>query len=222
MQHNYLIALREILEANFHAQNAQQMERYMKGHFEFYGLKQAPRRNLFKTYMKENPLPDETELISIVEEMWEQPQREFQYCGIELLMKFKKTWKKSLIETLEFMIVTKSWWDTVDYIAGHLVGVYFQKFPEQTDAIIAMWVRSDNIWLNRVAIIFQLKYKENTNEKLLFDCCKRHLGSKEFFIQKAIGWALRQHTKINPEVVIDFVENHKLAPLSKREALRLL
>ena len=117
------------------------------------------------------------------------------------------------------MIVHKSWWDTVDATAKY-VGVFFKKHPHLTKPTTLRWITSDNRWLQRMAIIFQLAYKKETDVDLLFEYVLRKADSEEFFIQKAIGWALRQYAKIDAAEVKRFVEVTDLKPLSKREALK--
>ncbi len=117
------------------------------------------------------------------------------------------------------MIVNKSWWDSVDTTAKW-VGVFFKKHPDLTKVTTERWITSDNIWLQRMSIIFQLAYKKDTDVNLLFDYVLRKADSEEFFIQKAIGWALRQYAKIDAQRVKTFVNSHEFAPLSRREALK--
>ena len=121
----------------------------------------------------------------------------------------------------EFMIINKSWWDTVDMIASHLVGTHFKRFPGLIPAYTEKWMASGNFWLQRTALLFQLKYKKETDVELMSDLIKRLAGEKEFFIRKAIGWVLREYSKTDPEIVINFVENQQLSNLSRTEALKV-
>lgn len=123
---------------------------------------------------------------------------------------------------LEELIITKSWWETVDLTATNYVGSYFQKFPEQIDPIITKWRNSSNIWLNRTCLIFQLKYKNEVDFELLKSLIIQYQGNPEFFIQKAIGWSLRQYSKSNSEAVKVFVEEIELKGLARREAVKYL
>ena len=142
-----------------------------------------------------------------------------QYFGLETVQKALKTQSPEFIDFLEELILTKSWWDTVDWIAK-LVGIHFRQFPDLIKPVTERWMDSGNIWLQRVSMIFQLMYKEKTDAELMFGYIRRLSGSKEFFIQKGAGWALRQYSKTNPDAVLHFVENNKVAPLTKREALK--
>jgi 3-methyladenine DNA glycosylase AlkD len=125
---------------------------------------------------------------------------------------------------IENIILTKSWWDTVDWLAGHAVGTYLNLYPEKKINVLSRWSDSENIWLIRSCIIFQLFYKEQTDTKLLEDMILGHTGTNEFFINKASGWALRQYSKTNPQWVIDFVNSHVdvLDKLTCTEALKWL
>jgi 3-methyladenine DNA glycosylase AlkD len=119
------------------------------------------------------------------------------------------------------MITHKSWWDTVDSVS-HIVGMQFRRYPETREQHLAKWRASNNIWLRRTAILFQLDYKIETDFELLCEIIRENLNSKEFFINKAIGWALRQYARVDPKAVKKFVDSMPLHPLSKREALKNL
>ncbi|MDP2423568.1 MAG: DNA alkylation repair protein [Bacteroidales bacterium] len=162
-----------------------------------------------------------SELNELLGILWQQPQREFQYVGIDFAERLLKKLGEEAISTIEFMITQKSWWDTVDWVASHHAGTYFQLFPQHVATKTESWACSDNMWLQRSALLFQLKYKAQTDEALLFDYITRLKSSKAFFIRKAIGWSLREYSKTSPERVIRFLEkNNDLAGLSRREALK--
>jgi 3-methyladenine DNA glycosylase AlkD len=139
-----------------------------------------------------------------------------------ILEKFGKKTTREFIDLYVFMITTKSWWDTIDYIAANLVGKHFSRYPDQIPAYTEKWMNSGNFWLQRSALLFQLKYKKETDLNLLFDFIERLAHEDEFFIRKAIGWALREYSKTDPETVIKFVESHDLKPLSRKEALKVI
>ena len=120
------------------------------------------------------------------------------------------------------MIINKSWWDTIDFLSPKIVGEYFKLYPETIENQIEKWLHSNNIWLQRSCLIFQLKYKETLNTQLLAHIIQFLLGSKEFFINKAIGWILREYSKTNPQWVIKFVYTNNLNTLSKREAFKFI
>lgn len=215
---NYFKKLYDLFKSNRNDLNAAPMKAYMKNHFEFFGVKATERRMIVKKFIVDHGLPEnKTEFIKLC---WSCPEREMQISGMEILYKMKKNIKREDIELLEFMIINKSWWDSVDFIAANNVGHYFFTFPEEIKNIKGVWSQSENIWLNRTCILFQLKYKEYTDFKLLQTFIHRHKYSKEFFIQKAIGWALRQYAKTSPKEVRSFVAETELKPLSRREALK--
>jgi 3-methyladenine DNA glycosylase AlkD len=201
---------------------AEAMQQYMRNQFEFLGVNSPKRKTIEKAFYKQNGLPQYADLADIVTEAWATDEREIQYFAMDLVERMRKYWQPDVIVLIEMMLVKKSWWDTVDFVASHLVGQYFEKFPAERIAITSRWNTSDNMWLQRSSIIFQLFYKKNTDTYLLFSHIRTHIGSKEFFLQKAIGWALRQHTRTDADLVKDFVNTHDLAPLSRKEALKLL
>lgn len=168
---------------------------------------------------KENGLPQGEDLKQLVRLCFQDEHREMHYFGLETLQKSLKNQPPECIDFLEELILTRSWWDTVDWI-NKLVGLHFRRFPALIKPVTERWMGSGNIWLQRVSMIFQLTYKEKTDTALLFDYIRRIAGSKEFFLQKGAGWALRQYAKTNPQAVIDFVNSTKLAALTRREALK--
>lgn len=214
------------LEEDFKKQGdrniAEKQESYLKNQFELYGIPTPLRKETQKPFLLKNNLPLKSELTKITEELWAKPQREFQYFAIDLNRKYLKKIEFQDIELFELMITNKSWWDTVDLIATNLVGTYFKLFPEQIFPVTEKWMDSGNMWLQRTCLIFQLKYKEEIDNKLLSDYILLLKDTNEFFINKAIGWILREYTRTNPQWVIDFVKTYELSNLSKREALRLI
>ncbi len=209
-------------ERNANAEVALGQKAYMKNHFEFYGIKSPIRREVQKPFLKTDYLPPKADLENIVKALWGKPQREFQYFSQELTFKFVKQIGEGDIDLFEFMVLHKSWWDTVDYISPKLIGEYFKCYPAQRDKFIEKWIASGNLWLQRSAILFQLNYKEELDTEFLTYVINSLLGSKEFFINKAIGWILRQYGKVNPDWVIGFANKTQLAKLSEKEALRLI
>jgi 3-methyladenine DNA glycosylase AlkD len=148
-------------------------------------------------------------------------KREGIYSAIEFAEKAHKHWEEEAIDFLTKLILHRSWWDTVDAIAP-LIGIYFEKFPEKRDAYIAQWMESGNFWLWRICLLFQKRYKQDTDEQLLYALCVKLAGEKEFFIRKGMGWALREYSYVNPESVRDFVEKSPLSALTKKEALKAI
>jgi 3-methyladenine DNA glycosylase AlkD len=183
-------------------------------------LKSPVRRALQQQFFKANGMPEVNDIENIINELWNKPEREYQYFAMDLLVKMKNKLPIETIKLYEKLIITKSWWDTVDLIAAKLIGNHINRFRE-TESLTEKWSTHENMWLRRSALLYQLKYKSNTDTHLLSKYINQNLGSKEFFINKAIGWVLREYSKTNPQYVIDFVNNHPtLSNLSKREALK--
>lgn len=194
----------------------------MRDQFPFFGIKSPQRKALMKQFLAEHgPMPI-AEAEEILLSLWAQPERECQYVAMDQLDKVRKKLPSSTIALVETLLTTKSWWDTVDLLASHDVGYFFKHYPETQSVYLPQWRQSDNLWLRRTAILFQLHYKKQTDEALLFEIVRENLGATEFFINKAIGWALRNYSKVNETAVVTFVKNTDLAPLSEKEALKWL
>jgi 3-methyladenine DNA glycosylase AlkD len=202
---------------------AEGMAVYMKSQFVYFGIPAPVRKKIFVEYKPALiSFIKQGQLEPIILLMWEYDEREWQYCAVELLLACKKYWTAGTIELIERLILSKSWWDTVDHLGGKISGLFFKQFPRERETRINSWIHHPKMWLNRSAIIHQLTYKEKTKVDLLLACITPHVHSKEFFHRKAIGWALRQYSRTDPKKVIDIVNSIPLSPLSKKEALRLI
>lgn len=218
---NFINELENNLRSQANRELAIPMENYMKNNFSFLGIKTEERRAIFKTNYEKYKTDIKTNFRTIAWELFNKKEREFHQCAIDLLVKeFKKNYILEDIQFIENLIIKNSWWDSVDVVAKYLLGGYLKQFPNKTYNVIEHFSNSENMWLNRSAIIFQLSYKEKTNFDLLKSECEKHKESKEFFIQKAIGWALRDYSRFNPIGVSEYVNSTNLKPLSQREALR--
>ncbi|MDX1909923.1 MAG: DNA alkylation repair protein [Saprospiraceae bacterium] len=198
---------------------AQGQMAYMRHQFEFFGLKMPVWTPLTKTIHAEQGIPQGEDLKMLVRLCFADEHREMHYFALETFQKTLKKQRAEAIDFLEELILTRSWWDTVDWI-NKLVGIHFRRYPALIQPTVERWMASGNIWLQRVCLIFQLTYKDKTDAALLFDLIRRVSDSKEFFLQKGAGWALRQFAKTNPTAVLEFVHNNQLAPLTRREALK--
>lgn len=222
MQNPYLKALTDWLAQHADAENAAPMAKYMRDQFAFLGIKTPQRRELVHTFLKTHGQPPVDQLELTVLALWALPEREYQYTALALLEKRLKKLPPDAAQLFETLITTKSWWDTVDTLAGSFVGPHFRRHPQAQAAYLPRWRQSKNMWLRRTAILFQLKHKTQTNVPLLFAIITENLGSDEFFINKAIGWALREYSKTDATAVRTFVQQTDLHPLSQREALKWL
>ncbi len=220
--HPYISLLQKIFHRNRNQSNAVAMKAYMRDQFSFFGIKSTPRRALSSEYMKSACLPEGAELRKIISELWIMPEREYQYFAIELLIKTKSQWNKKDSDLFEHLITNNPWWDTVDYLSSWVIGPWLQMFPNKIKPLTGKWNNSDNIWLQRMSLLFQLKYKEHLDTKLLTKYILKLSKSKEFFIQKAIGWVLREYSKTDPEWVKNFLMENEIMPLSMREAKKVI
>ena len=218
---SFIEQLTKLLQEESDKENAAYMKDYMRGQFEYFGVKTSPRREILKKVIaeKKEELTQNTREITIA--LYKLPQREFHMCATEIFEKhLRKRYTLEDIDIIEQLIIQNSWWDTVDFIAKQILGNYLIVHKAEIPKVISKFSSSKNMWLNRSAILFQLGYKNNTEEGLLFEQCTIHKDSNEFFIQKAIGWALREYGKTNPKSVLNFVNLTRLKPLSHREAIR--
>jgi 3-methyladenine DNA glycosylase AlkD len=216
----YIGSLRKLYEDNANPEVAEGMQKYLRNLFTCYGIYNPRRKEIHREFFKKQGLPPDDHYDEITRKLWDLPQRDFQYFGMILLEKARKKASPERIELYEFTIINKSWWDTVDFIAAWLVGEQFRLYPALIPEYTRKWMSSGNIWLQRTCLIFQLKYKQLTNTELMAGFIEELAGSKEFFIRKAIGWAMREYSKTNPQWVKGFIENHDLSPLSRKEALK--
>ena len=209
------------LEENRNELLAESMSKYMQDKFRFLGVRGATRTEIYKKYF---PDARKTKTIDwdFVENCWNKEEREFQYVVVYYLKAMQKFLKREDISRLKYLIVTKSWWDTVDLLAK-VVGSLIIRI-EEYDQIMLEWSKDSNIWLRRVAILYQLSLKDKVDEIILDKILVNNLGDSEFFINKAIGWALRDYSKYNPEWVREFIKKNmdNMANLSIREASKYI
>lgn len=217
----YLSHVKHIFQEEGRPEVAEGQMRYLRNQFEFYGLKMPAWMALAKQIFKEQDLFDGEELKEFARLCFEEEHREIHYVALEMVQRKLKKQPEDFIDFLEELILSKSWWDTVDWI-NKLVGIHFKRYPSLIRPTTEKWMASGNIWLQRVCLIFQLFYKQETDQELLFEYILRLADSREFFIQKAAGWALRQYSRVEPQTVEDFINSQALAPLTKREGLRLI
>lgn len=204
-------------------ENAAPMQAYMKNIALFLGIKAPERKALQKEIFRHYsglPFPG---LEAVLRLLMAQPEREFHYLAVEWLYHRRKDFRADTIILIETLLTTKSWWDTVDFLAARCLGIWAKMFPNDAPSVIARFLQSTDFWLNRSAMLHQLHYREKTDTKLLTATLEPHLTSREFFLRKAIGWALRQYARTNPGWVVAFVDAHpEMSGLSRREALRAM
>ncbi len=215
-----LARLRRELAAAGDARVAAGARAYMKSSMPYHGVAAAPMRAIFQRAFADLDLPSADRWRSAVLHMWRRARfREERYAAIELSGD-RRFQTLDALPMYEEMIVTGAWWDFVDVVAKHRLGPLLRASPTSMRRTMLAWSRSENIWKRRSAILCQLAFKEDTDLDLLYACIAPSLSSPEFFLRKAIGWALRQYAWTDPSEVRRYVRTHELAPLSRREALK--
>jgi 3-methyladenine DNA glycosylase AlkD len=199
------------------------MAAYMRDQFPFLGLSASTRRALARTALTGLPKPTEPELAEIARGCWARDEREFQQFACDYLTTHLGVPGPDFLRVAEDLITTKSWWDTVDPLATRFVGGLVRRHPTLT-ARMDDWSESDNLWLIRTAILHQLHYGAETDTTRLFAYCTRQAAHQDFFIRKAIGWALRHYARTDPGAVRAYLSDQatRLSPLSLREATKHL
>jgi 3-methyladenine DNA glycosylase AlkD len=216
----YIKNIKHVFSQNSDKEKGYAMSKYMRFNFEYHGINSPTRKELQKEFLKDNPLSEIENLEEVINKLWDLPQREYQYFAMEIMHKLTSNQDSSFIDFLEKLILKKSWWDSIDFISPTLLGELFKKYPGKIEYNIEKWMNSGNFWLQRSCILFQLKYKNETNFDLLKSLIYKLKDEKEFFIRKAIGWSLREYSKTNPDAVLNFIENTELSKLSRTEGLK--
>lgn len=216
-----LIRIKETFRRNENRVKAIQMEAYMRDQFKFLGIQSKERSYLLRPIWVDHKEEIKSNWKELIEQLWSFEHREFQMVAMELMKKFQKI---IVIQDLDFLIHlvrSKSWWDTVDFLASNPIGYVVMCNRDKQKALVEEWIKDEDFWIQRVALIHQLKYKMNVDLELLFYCVKQVKDSKEFFLRKGAGWALREASKKYPLEIKDFVHQHpELSSLTKREALK--
>ncbi|WP_133915290.1 DNA alkylation repair protein [Streptomyces sp. NBC_00582] len=203
------------------AERAAAMRAYMKDVAPFLGLPTPERRALSRTVLAGTSRPTEADCTAIALRCWALPEREYHYFAVDYLRRHAGRCSSAFLPVTHRLITTTSWWDTVDLLAAHVVGVLVEADPRLT-ATMDAWIADDDLWVARTALLHQLRHKDRTDADRLFAYCLRQSGHPDFFIRKAIGWCLREYAKTDPDAVRDFLvrERGRFAPLTVREALK--
>lgn len=212
--------LMEAFYQNSNPERASGMAAYMKNQFSFLGLTKPERVALQRAFLNQAKKTAAVDWAFIMR-LWGLPEREFQYLALDYLLALSNRLQKEDIDKLEVLITHKSWWDTVDNLAI-ITGILCAAYPELVASHMIKWSEDPNIWLVRISVLFQLKYKKETNTEVLSRIIRKNSDTKEFFINKAIGWALREYSKTNKEWVKAFIEDSRLHPLSVREGSKYI
>lgn len=214
MELNELILL---LESHRNVENQNWMEKYMRNQFPFLGIKTPERRELAKEYLKNLKVLSMDDVITL----YNKGEREYKYVAIGILTKFQKDLSNQEFDQIKELSLIEPWWDTIDSIAPLIYGPMALRDKEVKEKLRGL-VYEDSIWLRRISILFQLKYKDKMDEALLAEAILSNADTREFFIDKAIGWVLREYSKTNPGFVREFIRNHKLSTLSVKEGSKYI
>lgn len=201
---------------------SQAMAKYMRDKFTFLGISSPDRKQVVKEYIPRLRSLDQLARAEIILALWQQEEREYQYGAMDLYIACKSKLAEEDMDVVIHLLSTKQWWDTIDLLASHLVGHLWKKYPDLREKYFATWLEEEDIWLNRTCLLYQLKYKDLLDTTLLEQAIRALQHKDEFFIQKAIGWILRQHSRYDPEYVRSIVQSEGIQGLAKREAFKLI
>lgn len=222
-----IAAVRERLERSADPSQAAAMQAYMKVAMPFAGVRAPAQQRIFREVFAAHPLASfDAWRATILTLAREARVREERYAAIALaeVRRYQPHQTLAALPIYEELIVSGAWWDLVDGPAVHGVGGLHRRFPEPMAEVLRRWSTADDRWLRRTAILAQTQHKAATDDVLLNRCIEPNLRDRDFFIRKAIGWALREYAKTRPQSVREFVRAHgdALSPLSRREALKHL
>lgn len=200
------------------------MTAYMKTSMPFYGVQKPQRTPIAKAVKRRFDIDDIEQYLAVVEAVWTMPHREEKYLAVHLARLYPQYVTPASVPLYEKLIREGAWWDFVDELAIHLVGRVFLDERRVLRPLLDEWVHDDDLWIRRTAILAQIGHKKSTDQRMLFDYCLRCAGESEFFIQKAIGWALREYSRFAPGAVQNFIvqNRERLSALSVREGAKRL
>lgn len=200
------------------------MAAYMKTNMPFYGVTKPDRQPIARHLKADFPPIDGADYREKVHSLWQLPHREEKYLAIGYAWAFKKHVVYAQIDLFERMITEGAWWDFVDELASPIVGKIVIDDRPRMSPVLKRWIEDQDMWLRRSALLCQNRHKTDTDQEMLFDFCLRRAHEKEFFIRKAIGWALREYARTRPDEVRRFLVEHgdQLSGLSRREAAKHL
>ncbi|MGB4588019.1 MAG: DNA alkylation repair protein [Clostridiaceae bacterium] len=206
-----------LLKNHGNEENKKWMENYMRNQFSFLGIKTPERRELVKEYLKGLKVLSMEDIVTL----YNKPEREYKYVAIGILTKFQKDLSIQDFDQIKELSLIDPWWDTIDSIGPLIYGPMALRDKEVKERLRGL-IYEDSIWLRRISILFQLKYKDKMDEEFLAEAILSNADTREFFIDKAIGWVLREYSKTNPGFVREFIGRHKLSPLSVKEGSKYI
>ena len=217
--------VRHALAANANSEKAQGMRAYMKSEMPYRGVQKPIRVKLLRQIFSSHPISEQSEWRETVLELWRDAEyREERYAALDLAgaKQYVEFRTYDTLPMFEEMVVTGAWWDYVDAVATHRLRELLERYPRGMSRRMRSWSRAQDMWKRRSSIICQINRKDETDVDLLFDCIEPNLSHDDFFVRKAIGWALRDLAWVDLETVEAYVERNyeRLSPLSRREALK--
>lgn len=213
--------IKHLFEQNRDEDNAIKMSKYMRDQFKFYGIPTPTRKSLYKDLLKEEKYKKTIDW-NFLDKCYEDDYREFQYLALDYIENMQKFLTYDDVPKLYKYIKSKQWWDTIDRFDRIAGNIAFK--DDRINDLMLKWSKDEDFWLRRIAIDHQLGRKEKTNTKLLEQILLNNFGSDEFFINKAIGWSLRDYSKTNPDWVKDFLNKYenKMDKVSLKEAYKYI
>lgn len=213
--------IKQLFEQNRDEENAIKMSKYMRDLFKFYGIPTPVRKSLYKDLLKEEKAKKTIDW-NFLDKCYEDDYREFQYLALDYIENMQKFLNYDDVPKLYKYIKSKQWWDTIDRFDRIVGNIAFK--DDRINDLMLKWSKDEDFWLRRIAIDHQLGRKDKTNTKLLEQILINNFGSDEFFINKAIGWSLRDYSKTNPNWVKDFLSKYenKMDKVSLKEAYKYI
>ena len=221
----FVLAVQRAFTPLADASKAEPMKAYLLDQFEFLGLPAPVRRKAVKDIGKVQ-WQSADDLLAAAELLWQKPQREYRYTAVDLLRKHSALLSVNDLPALQALLLRDPWWETVDGLSAVIADVMHAAVQQKPNAAVAMdvWLKHPSHWVRRSAMLHQLGWRLDTDTTRLFGYATQLADEKEFFIRKAIGWALRDYARWNPQAVTDFLVQQRttLSGLTVREAAKHL
>ena len=219
---SFLSELHILLQDQADGIQALAMTQYMRGKFAYFGIKTPLRRQILKQHLVNYPLKDDVTFNKqVINALWQQEEREFQYCALDILDKVIRYETLTSVEWLTTLIIRRSWWDTVDLFTNSL-NFLLEPHTDSRNRYLRQWIHSENLWLRRTALIYFRRKKVRTDWSLLQELIEVVSHEDEFFIQKAIGWSLRKFSKEDKIAVSEYIKKVQLSKVAYNEAVKYL
>ena len=222
--HPIINYIRQALQDQANLAQAPAMQAYMKSEMPYRGVKSAVQKQIQSAALKAYPVEGFADYISVIDTLWDAEYREERYAAIGVARRVKKFQTLEALPIYRMMIETGAWWDYVDSIAADLIGAILQRYPYEMKPELRAWIDDDHLWIRRSALLAQLRFKAETDERMLFEFCEKRLDESSFWIRKAVGWALREYSKTAPDAVRAFFQRYqeRMSGVTKREVVKYI